>query len=172
MGPWWSDNHFPRNLSENGRLFFDTSEALLPADTNGQLDVYEFEPGGVGSCGDPGGCLSLISTGTGTQETYFIEASPSGNDVFLREFQKLVPQDTQEEAHTIYDVRVNGGFPEPVAPPACATADTCRRASTPSSSIFGVPASQTFSGEGNVVAPPSEVKPNRGRNPCNAGGVS
>jgi Tol biopolymer transport system component len=167
-GPRWGTGTSlnPRNLSEDGRVFFDTPEALLPADTNGKRDVYEFEPSGVGSCSDPGGCVSLISTGTGSQDTWFIEASPSGDDVFLREYQKLVPADKQEEARTIYDARVNGGLPEPVPPPACTTADACRTAPAPQPSIFGAPASQTSSGAGNLLvsAPPvvkSRVKPRK-----------
>lgn len=149
--------HEPRNLSESGRVFFDTYEGLLPADTNEKQDVYEFEPDGVGSCDDPGGCVSLISTGTGDVDTWFIEASPSGDDVFLLEYQKLVPQDSQEGVRRIYDVRVDGGFPEPATPPPCAAADGCRTTLAPQPSIFGTPASQTFSGAGNF-APPSQAK--------------
>jgi hypothetical protein len=159
-----------RNLTENGRLFFDSSEALLPSDTNSAggcsmaslgpacTDVYEFEPDGVGTCAAPAGCLFLISTGTSTLETYFVDASANGNDVFIREFQSLVPLAKQDEAPSIYDVRVNGGFPEPAVPPACATADACRSAPAPPPSIFGAPASQTFSGVGNLT-PPASVTP-------------
>jgi hypothetical protein len=159
----------PRQLSENGQVFFDSSEGLLPADTNGKADcsgasgfpactdVYEFEPDGAGSCAEPTGCLSLISTGTGSLETLFIDSSPSGNDVFIREFQKLVPRDTQDEAPSLYDVRVNGGFPEPAPPPPCTTAEACRTAPAPQPSIFSSPASQTFSGIGNLIEP--SVKP-------------
>lgn len=36
-----------RNLSANGkRVFFQTAESLVPQDTNGKLDVYEWEEGG------------------------------------------------------------------------------------------------------------------------------
>jgi NHL repeat len=158
-GPRWGGEFSPPNLSEDGRVFFDTTESLLPADTNGKRDVYEFEPDGVGSCSDPGGCVSLISTGTGSQDTWFIAASPSGDDVFLREYQKLVPADKQEEARTIYDVRVNGGIPEPETPPECTTADACRTAPAPSPSIFGAPATQTFSGAGNLAPAPPVSNP-------------
>jgi hypothetical protein len=149
----------PRNVSNNGQVFFNSSEALLPADINGQLDVYEFEADGVGSCSDPRGCVLLLSTGTGSRVTTFLDASLSGNDVFLREYQKLVPQDKQEEARVIYDVRVNGGIPEPASPPACATADACRTAPAAQPSIFGAPASQTFSGAGDLTPPTPVVKP-------------
>jgi hypothetical protein len=148
-----AERHHARNLSDTGRLFFDSSEALLPSDTNGQRDVYEFEPGGVGSCVDPRGCVFLISTGTSSIETSFIDASANGNDVFLREYQKLLPQDKQEEAVTIYDARVDGGFAELASPPPCTTADACRSAPAPAPSIFGAPATQTFSGAGNLTSP-------------------
>jgi hypothetical protein len=36
-----------RYLSDEGRLFFNSSDALVPKDVNGQQDVYEFEPEGV-----------------------------------------------------------------------------------------------------------------------------
>ena len=39
-----------RYLSDSGRLFFDSSDALVPQDANGTEDVYEYEPAGVGSC--------------------------------------------------------------------------------------------------------------------------
>ena len=38
-----------RNLSEGGdHVFFQTKEALLPQDTDEQVDVYEWERGGAG----------------------------------------------------------------------------------------------------------------------------
>lgn len=159
--------HAPRQLSESGQVFFDSAEGLLPADTNGQAgcpsvsgfpsctDVYEFEPDGEGSCAESAGCLSLLSTGTGSLETFLIDASPNGDDVFIREFQKLVPRDTQDEAPSIYDVRVSGGLPELGPPPPCATPEACRTASPPQPTVFGAPASQTFSGVGNLPPPPS-----------------
>jgi sugar lactone lactonase YvrE len=169
----------PRQLTDKGQVFFDSAEELLPADTNGQAgcpsesgfprctDVYEFEPEGVGrpACSEPAGCLSLLSTGTGSLETFFIDASLSGNDVFIREFQKLVPSDTEEGAPSIYDVRENGGFSKPVTSP-CTTPEGCRGApTTPQPTLFGAPASQTFSGVGNLAPPPpggkTAVKPKK-----------
>jgi hypothetical protein len=134
-------------LSDSGRLFFDTAEALLPLDTNGQIDVYEYESGQ----------LHLISAGTSSSESVFLDTSESGNDVFFLTRQKLVPQDTEEEAKNIYDARVDGGFPAPSTPPPCVTADACRSAPAPQPSIFGAPSSATFSGAGNIT--PSEAKP-------------
>lgn len=147
-----------RNLSEDGRVFFETPEALLPSDSNGQTDVYEYEPDGVGSCGETGGCLFLVSTGTGSHPTRFIDASANGDDVFLLDEQALVPRSNPQEARTIYDARVDGGFPEPSVSPPCITADSCRSAPVPQPSSFGAPSSQTFSGAGNSAPSPPTVK--------------
>ena len=39
-----------RYLSDGGRLFFNSPDALVPQATNGLADVYEYEPVGVGGC--------------------------------------------------------------------------------------------------------------------------
>jgi DNA-binding beta-propeller fold protein YncE len=148
----------PHYLTEDGRVFFETSDALLPSDSNGQPDVYEYELDGVGSCGQTEGCLFLISTGTGPHPTRFIDASASGDDAFLLDEQALTPLSNAQEARAIYDARVGGGFPSPSSPPPCTTPESCRSAPAPQPSIFGAPASQTFSGVGNI-APPATAKP-------------
>jgi NHL repeat len=138
-----------RPLSDGGRLFFETTEALVPSDTNGQLDVYEYANGG----------LSLISSGTSEGESLFLGASESGDDVFINSAQQLVPQDTQPGMQAVYDVRVGGGIPASSLPAPCTTADGCRSPVLPQPSIYGAPASATFSGVGNVAPPlPTVVK--------------
>ena len=136
-------------LTDGGEMFFETPEALVPSDTNGQLDVYEYESGQA----------YLISSGTSSLPSILEDVSESGDDVFFRSNQQLVPQDNQEGQIVIYDARVDGGFAEPSAPPACTTADACRVPVSPQPSIYGAPASQTFSGVGNLApAPPTVVK--------------
>ena len=39
-----------RYLSDGGRLFFNSNDALVPQDVNGREDVYEYEPPGIGGC--------------------------------------------------------------------------------------------------------------------------
>jgi hypothetical protein len=134
-------------LTDAGQVFFQTAEALVPSDTNGQLDVYEYEDGGA----------HLISSGTSSFESNLEGASESGDDVFFRSDQALVPQDNQEGQVVIYDARVAGGFAEPSSPPACTTADACRAPVAPQPSVYGAPASQTFSGVGNLA--PLETTP-------------
>ena len=136
----------PHYLTNSGQVFFDTQEALLPSDTNGQVDVYEYE----------NEQLSLISSGTSTTRSVLIDVSENGSDVFFLSRQSLVPQDSGTEALVIYDARVNGGFPAISSPPACTTADACRTPVSPQPSLYGAPSSQTFSGAGNLA--PSEVK--------------
>jgi hypothetical protein len=152
-----------RYLSDSGRLFFDSNDALVPQDVNGTEDVYEYEPGGVGSCTSAsetfsersGGCAGLISSGTSSEESAFLDASETGGDVFFETTARLAPQDF-DNALDIYDAhectaQVPCFAPAPIAPPTCTTGDSCKPAPAPQPSIFGAPASATFSGAGNVV---------------------
>ncbi len=145
-GPLGEVSHSRRSISDNGHFFFETYEALLPGDTDGQVNVYEF---------DWGSGLHLISTGTSSSPTLLLASTSSGDDVFLLSRQTLVPQDNPQEGNVIYDARVDGGFPEPAEPPACTNADACRSAPEPQPSLFGAPSSETFSGAGNVSQAPS-----------------
>jgi hypothetical protein len=172
-----------RYLFDSGRLFFNSSDALVPQDINNQVDVYEFEPavgagGGSESSSEPppndscttgsstynsatGGCVSLISSGTSHQESGFYDASATGDDVFFVTAESLVAQDPGG-ALSVYDAHVCGAEGVPctqgaVSPPECTTADACRAAPAPQPGIFGAPASATFSGPGNL-APAVVVK--------------
>jgi hypothetical protein len=145
----------PHNLSADGsRVFFETEEALVPADTNDVMDVYEWEREGAGSCpvGEGGGCVYLISSGTSSESSVFAEASASGGSVFFFTRQPLVGQDS-DELIDLNDAREAGGIaaqnaPAPVAPcigEACHSAQTVAPAAT-------VPVSEVFSGPGNLVS--------------------
>jgi hypothetical protein len=151
----------PRNLSEDGkRLFFQSLDALVPQDSNGKLDVYEWEAQGEGSCTQAAGCVLPISDVAGDYESLFMDASPSGEDVFIGTADQLVPSDTDTRVD-VYDVKVGGGFPTPPAPPMCNNGDSCKSPVSPQPSVFGAPASATFSGPGNpapYVAPPPPKK--------------
>jgi DNA-binding beta-propeller fold protein YncE len=143
------------NLSADGsRVFFDTEQSLLPQDTNGVKDVYEWERGGAGSCVQAGGCLFLLSTGQSTDGSFLADASESGGDVFIFTHQQLVPED-QDELQDIYDVRVNGGAVR-VAAPACS--GTGCQGVPPAPPIFATPSSATFSGVGNFAPTPPVKK--------------
>jgi hypothetical protein len=167
LPPWWFTGgsiaaYQPRYLSDGGRLFFDSSAALVPQDINGQTDVYEYEPQGVGNCAststtfseESSGCLGLISSGTSDEESSFIDASENGNDVFFLTSERLTSQDHNTEVD-MYDAHVcSEAAPcsEPaVAPVACTTTDSCRAAPSPQPGIFGASGSATFAGAGNLT---------------------
>jgi hypothetical protein len=154
----------PRALSDSGRLFFNSSDALVAQDINDQEDVYEFEPVGTGGCTASsstfgvrsGGCVSLISSGSSPEESGFMDASENGGDVFFMTSSRLTPQD-YDTSYDIYDAHECTPsvpcVPVPVALPPCASGDACKGAPSPQPSIFGAPASATFAGAGNATPP-------------------
>jgi hypothetical protein len=124
----------PRVLSATAnRVFFDSSDALVALDTNKGEDVYQWEAQGTGSCDSPGGCQSLISTGTDPEGASFIDASESGEDAYF--LTSVSPQPPPGRAVTpagnvdpgsadLYDARSGGGFAEPAKPIPC-EGDAC-----------------------------------------------
>jgi DNA-binding beta-propeller fold protein YncE len=162
--------HQPRYLNNEGRLFFNTLDALVPQDSNGTQDVYEYEPPGVGGCSEAdstysarsGGCVSLISSGASAQESAFLDASESGDDVFFLTSAKLSPLDV-DAARDVYDAHVCSSASPCISyagneTPPCTTEASCKPSPTPQPSIFGAPASSTFQGLGNPAAA-AAVKP-------------
>jgi hypothetical protein len=160
--PYALQGYTPRNYSENGgRLFFNSEDALVPHDSNGRQDVYEWEQAGEGSCDQANGCIFPISDVAGNYESFFLDASPSGNDAFFATEDQLVPSDTDFHVD-IYDARVDGGFPVSTEPPSCDNGDSCKGPVSPQPGVFGAPASATFSGAGNLAPAPTSkpaVKP-------------
>lgn len=173
-----------RYLSNSGRLFFNSDDALVREDTNGTEDVYEYEPLGVGGCDgavsasgsiafkpahtvavegkqgeEPAGCVGLISSGASIEESAFLDASENGEDVFFLTAAKLAPQD-YDTSYDIYDAHECTANAPCVAPPAetslpCTTPEACRAPSGPQPAIFGAPPSQTFSGTDNLTPVPT-----------------
>jgi hypothetical protein len=154
-----------RYLSDSGRLFFNSADALVPTDGNGTEDVYEYEPNGVGSCGREGGCQSLMSAGVSGEESAFLDASSTGDDLFLLTAAKLSTGDV-DRAFDVYDAHVcTTVLPCPSAaassPPACDGADACRGAPSGQQGAGVAPASQTFNGAGNLTPAPMVKAPTR-----------
>jgi hypothetical protein len=153
-----------RYLSDGGRLFFNSSDALVPQDTNGTEDVYEYEPPGgpeapVGdtcTAGSPtygprfGGCVGLISSGTSPEESAFLDASENGADVFFLTSSELTPQD-HDSALDVYDAHVCSAespcSPPLPPPPVECQGDACQ--SPVQAPNDPTPGSLTFQGPGN-----------------------
>jgi hypothetical protein len=179
--------HQSRYLSDEGRLFFNSSDALVPQDSNGNEDVYEYEPVGVGSCAEgssfggsvykpvrtfeleggkseePAGCVALISSGVGFGESAFLDASETGGDVFFLTAERLVRRDvdTSLDVYDAHECTAQAPCPvEATSSPECITPESCRSAPIPQPEVFGAPASATFSGPGNL-APEMVVPPKR-----------
>jgi hypothetical protein len=151
-----------RYLSDDGRLYFNSPDDLVPAASNHKEDVYEYEPSGVGSCESvTGGCVALVSGGTSTRESAFLEATPDGSSAFFLTEAQLLPQKDTDTAFDIYDARVCTtdspcqSAPQPT-PTGCKEVQTCRPAPPESQSSGGPAGSATFSGPGN---PQTATKP-------------
>ena len=147
----------PRLISDDGsRVFFQSGEPLVSQDTNGWLDVYEWERDGTGSCRDGQGCVYLLSGGTDPENSYLIGASASGNDVFFISRAQLVAQD-QGDDDLMYDARVGGVQPAPE--PEC-SGSGCQGV-PPAPPVFATPSSVTFNGVGNFSPPVTTPKETR-----------
>ena len=144
-----------RYLSNSGRLFFNSVDPLVAADTSKEkADIYEYEPNGEGSCTSATGCVALISSGTSTHESSFLDASVSGGDVFFLTSAPLVEQD-RDTGLDVYDARVcTGASPcfsgaeQSLSP--CKDEATCKTAATSAPALPGVPPSASYSGPGDI----------------------
>jgi hypothetical protein len=135
------------NVTADGRrVLFQSGEALVPADTDEKLDVYEWEEAGTGSCSSAGGCIYLLSSGHGANPSYLYAVGPEGRDVFILTTDRLVGTDP-DSTPSIYDVRIGGGFPEGEPPVQC-NEDTCQ-GSPAGSGAPASPGSSSFIGPGN-----------------------
>lgn len=169
-----------RNLSADGnRFFFESADKLLSEDVNGDIvcpslnlnastitpllacqDVYMWEAEGTGSCESAtvdGGCLYLLSTGTGEDPSFLGDASLTGDDVFIYSYEPLVGRD-DDEITDIYDVRVGGGLASQYPPDdiICTSLGKCKPPS-PSPPIVETPTTSSFTGPGD--SPRSKSRP-------------
>jgi hypothetical protein len=139
--------YLSRPLSDDGSyVFFETDSALLPQDTNGERDVYEYD--------SRSGELRLVSSGACGCVSTFVDASRDGSSVFFTTHQKLVVSDVDDSAD-MYVARIDGGIQSQngllVAP---CEGDDCQGPAK-LSPVFSLPSSSTFAGVGNAVQPVS-----------------
>jgi hypothetical protein len=153
-----------RYLSDEGRLYFNSPDDLVPAAENHKEDVYEYEPSGVGSCqSSSGGCVSLISGGSSGRESAFIEATPDGSDVFFITDARLLAQQDTDTAFDIYDARECSALSPCLSAPAteeapCAETRTCRPAEV-GQVIPSVQPGASIPASGNILfQPPPPAK--------------
>jgi DNA-binding beta-propeller fold protein YncE len=127
------------NLTDDGRsIFFESAEPLVHDDSDGEVDVYQWREGQV----------FLISGPHSTGPDFLYAVTPDGHDVFFKTSDALLPQDRSGGAGSIYDARIDGGFPvaadnsvEPCSEGSCQGNGTPPPAlSTPGSFSFQGPA--------------------------------
>ena len=144
--------HLSRALSDDGnRAFFNTDEALVPEDTNGAVDVYEYDV--------TTGEAHLISGGIDPAPSYLMDSSADGSDVLFATRARLAGWD-EDQAYDLYDARVDGGFPDPPAQAAPCEGDSCRNGGAPVAPGATAPGSASLIGPGN---------PKGGRKTCPKG---
>jgi hypothetical protein len=133
LAPGW----LTRNLSRDGRrVFFDTADPLVADDSNGRVDVYEWEAG----------VTRLISSGSGSADSFFLDASEDGDHVFFTTRRRLACVDT-DDLVDVYDAQLGGSALPCAAPPSCSGSD-CPE-STSAAPTFLAPATSSFRGRGN-----------------------
>lgn len=154
-----------RYLTDEGRLYFDTGDSLSSRDTNeGVEDVYEYAPAGSGkegTCTDPGGCVFLISAGTGPVDSNLIAVDESGKNVFFDTRDRLTLRDKDEQLD-VYDAREGGGIAAEteVARTECQGESCQPPVSAPNDPT---PASSSFQGAGNVKPEATPKKPKKSK---------
>jgi hypothetical protein len=136
---------------DGGRVFFDSEQPLVPQDTNGVQDVYEWEREGEGSCTAQAvsprnhGCVFLLSGGSSQGFSFLVDADVTGENVFFEHEGPLGQMQAPGDRYQLYDARVGGGFIQTSL--ACVGA-ACQ-AGLPPQPSFSSPASVGFAGVGD-----------------------
>jgi hypothetical protein len=164
-------------MSDDGSfVFFQSPVALTPGALNDQVDgvkidesghvlrtfyaqnFYEYHAGHVS-------LLATVTTESGQERTTLLGSDASGSNVFFSTFEPLVPEDSDTQLD-YYDARIcrEGGEADekheqclgPVAPASPCGEGSCQGSggSPQPLSLGVVPASQTFTGAGNLTPPP------------------
>jgi hypothetical protein len=148
-------------MTEDGRTFFSTGDALVPRDTNENEDVYEYAEGRA----------QLISTGLGFVNAKvslanlhnrpgLVGVSANGTDVYFGTTDVLVSQDHNGSEFKIYDARTGGGFPAEASVLKCEAADECHG---PVGGPPGSPSDRTSANLGKPVKRHTAHKKKRGK---------
>jgi len=129
------------SLTDDGRVFFNSSEGLVDRDLNETEDVYEWEPQGFvlesegkpvpgTTCETAAGCIQLISTGASPSASSLLGVSADGTDAYFFTRDKLVEQDENGSTVKVYDARSLGGFSYSPPEIQCKASDECHGAGT------------------------------------------
>jgi hypothetical protein len=136
-------SQIPNVTSDGSTVFFQSREALVPGDSDGATDVYEWKEG----------TLSLVSSGhsDGTPD-FLYGMTPDGHDVFFQTRDALLPEDRSGGSGAIYDARVGGGFPTTQEGVPCVAEDNCQSPPAPPPAL-PAPGSESFQSSSSGVRP-------------------
>lgn len=139
-------DYAPRAFNAAGdRFTFITADRLVDEDKNTAFDVYQYNV--------DTGAVSLISPGTGTENSYFVDASADGQTVFFATRNRVLPQD-DDGLIDLYVARPGAVSRGDDRVPPC-TGDACQGPlTTPPADLMS--GTVTFSGPGDVDETPRE----------------
>jgi hypothetical protein len=151
-------------MANDGRAFFATKESLVPQDTDGIRDFYEYVDGraqlissGTGEREGTGG-LETLSFFFGSLQTSLEAVSRDGADVYFSTFESLVPEDQNGSFIKMYDARAAGGFDFNPELGPCAAADECHGSDTSPPAPAAIGTGGNLGSSGNLPAPPKKHK--------------
>ena len=133
------------NLTNDGRVFFTTTEQFVLRDTNEADDAYEYEDG----------ITQLISSGTSPTGSSLLAVSGDGRDAYFFTRDTLSPEDLNGSPMKIYDARAEGGFLYSAPPFPCAASDECHG---PGTQAAEPPTINTVEGSGRAPNPGTAQK--------------
>jgi hypothetical protein len=134
-----SDFITPRNLTLDGRVFFNSSDRLLAADQTFSQDVYGYDDGRV----------TLYTSGQGEEnQSYLADVSDDGKHVLFLTRSAFLPQDRDPAELDLYDANALGGLPSPKPTPPICEGEACRTATSPIPPE-ALPTTPNFSGAPN-----------------------
>jgi hypothetical protein len=154
-------------MANDGRTFFATTEPLVPQDTNGKRDIYEYVEGrpqlistGTGDRDNTGG-LEVVSIFFGSLNTGLESVSRDGTDVYFSTFETLAPEDKNGPFLKMYNARSGGGFDFNPDLGNCEAADECHGGVTSPPAPAAIATAATLGASGNVSQPQRKTRRNK-----------
>jgi hypothetical protein len=141
-------------MSDDGRTFFATETALLPPDTNGLTDVYEYVEGRPWLISSGVGSIQKSSLG----EAGLVGVSADGVDVYFDTYDKLVADDQNGQQLRFYDARAGGGFPQSPTAAPCNAADECHGPPNQTEVLPAIGSSAALGDGGNLSQPTHKAR--------------
>jgi hypothetical protein len=145
-----------RGISSDGeRIFFDSPDPLVPQDSNtnsptAEVSEGEHEPQGRDVYEWESGVVYLISTGQSSRDSYLLDSSENGGDVFFATTQSLVSADT-DGGYDVYDARIPRPGETPALPPSPCDGSSCQGQVNDGPPAATPAGSASFTGMGNLV---------------------